>query len=116
MLINEGTALADLKWLVENMESHCSEDQLLSRQELAAILREATEQKTAGGWISVEDRLPEETGRMTGYLVAIGDWVGIMPYFNGTFWENPIRGVKPTFPVHHWMPLPEPPKEDKAHG
>ena len=43
MLINDGTALADLKWLVENMESHCSEDQLLSRQELAALLKAVKE-------------------------------------------------------------------------
>jgi hypothetical protein len=39
MLINEGTALADLKWLVGSMETHGGEDQLLSREELKQLLK-----------------------------------------------------------------------------
>ena len=39
MLINETTALADLKWLVGNMERLGSPDQLLSREELEALLK-----------------------------------------------------------------------------
>lgn len=60
-------------------------------------------------WISVEDRLPEEETEVLCYLgnalgkgivVAFrrhGDW-----YFDG--WKCPT--------VTHWMPLPEPPKEE----
>lgn len=60
-------------------------------------------------WISVKDRLPEEEKEVLCYLgnalgkgliVAFrrhGDW-----YFDG--WKCPT--------VTHWMPLPEPPKED----
>ena len=60
-------------------------------------------------WISVRDRLPEEETEVLCYLgnalwkgivVAFrrhGDW-----YFDG--WKCPT--------VTHWMPLPEPPKEE----
>ncbi len=64
-------------------------------------------------WISVKDRLPEEDGTMRGYLVAVGNWVGIMPFFSGAFREG-LNGKEPDYPVHHWMPLPEPPKEEKV--
>jgi len=56
-------------------------------------------------WISVKDRLPEEDGTMRGYLVAVGNWVGIMPFFGGAFRED-LNGKKPDYHVHHWMPLP----------
>lgn len=63
----------------------------------------------AEDWISVEERLPEEDGTMSGYLVAIGEWVGILAFYGGEFRED-LFGRKPEFSVHHWMPLPEPPK------
>ena len=63
-------------------------------------------------WISVEDRLPEETGE---YLII--DKSGVMylaPYssryraFNATDEDDGDRWrIKDTT---HWMPLPEPPK------
>ena len=78
-------------------------------------------------WISVKDRLPELTVRLDydlsdkkwlskrvlvfiryqcGMEIKIDRWTG----FYGGRWEhfNPIVGD-----VTHWMPLPEPPKEDK---
>ena len=61
------------------------------------------------GWISVEERLPEEDRTIHSYFVAIGDWVGIMAFYGGKFRED-LFGKEPDFPVHHWMPLPEPPK------
>lgn len=61
------------------------------------------------GWISVEDRLPEEDGIIHSYFVAIGEWVGVMVFYGGEFREG-VCGKKTDFPVHHWMPLPEPPK------
>lgn len=53
MLINEATALADLKWLVGSMETHGGEDQLLSREELEALLK-AMDRKarpTESNWV-----------------------------------------------------------------
>jgi len=60
------------------------------------------------GWISVQDRLPEE------HLLAGGNWtysekvivfnsdgVNIQRFVNGDCFGNPT----------HWQPLPDPPKE-----
>ena len=59
-------------------------------------------------WIPVSERLPKETGTLGGYLVSIGDWVGIAPFVNGKFWDNYLRQTLFEFPVEAWMPLPEP--------
>lgn len=65
-------------------------------------------------WISVEDRLPAETGA---YLCATLDKAeGITDIFIHSFWVIEHRdsinkfGCKPYQKVTHWMPLPEPPK------
>ena len=60
-------------------------------------------------WISVEDRLPVDTE-----TVLITHRGGVsFGWFNGVYWE---RGAatkhKPIKTVTHWMPLPEPPKEE----
>ena len=57
-------------------------------------------------WISVKDRLPEDD---RDYLLFIkrGDFdVG---YFRSGFWTS-YAEISPE--VTHWMPLPEPPKEE----
>lgn len=60
-------------------------------------------------WISVKDRLPENS-KLTYVLCFDNDsgvWLG---YYEDGFWptdEGCIRGV-----VTHWMPLPEPPKDE----
>lgn len=69
-------------------------------------------------WISVKDRLPEEicvlvvlkTGTVTvgEYSEKSGDWLILDPFIIGCI--DPIKYYyRPT----HWMPLPEPPKEEK---
>ena len=71
-------------------------------------LREQLEKAKKDGWISVQDRLPEE------HLLAGGNWtysekvivfnsdgVNIQRFVNGDCFGNPT----------HWQPLPEPPKE-----
>ena len=71
---------------------------------------------TIGGWISVKDRLPEEE---TEYLCWFGDYplgafAGVCRWNKviGTFWCY-SDSTKWAF-VTHYMPLPEPPKEEKA--
>ena len=55
---------------------------------------------TVGGWISVEDKLPEQLCICLGYgcgeynIVHTGNEGWLPPYLT------------------HWMPLPEPPKEE----
>ena len=69
---------------------------------------------TIGGWISVKDRLPEKE---TEYICWFGDYpLGAFAMvcrwnkIKGAFWCY-SDNAKWAF-VTHWMPLPEPPKED----
>jgi hypothetical protein len=59
-------------------------------------------------WISVEERLPEESGR---YLIAVETtgYVGTRYFYEicpGAFTMNQA--------CTHWMPLPEPPTEEEV--
>ena len=63
-------------------------------------------------WISVEDRLPEDTS-----IVLIAHRGGVsFGWFNGSYWERGAatkhRAIKT---VTHWMPMPEPPMGDKGN-
>ena len=53
-------------------------------------------------WISVKDRLPDET--KDEYVLAVCDYHGKIKVETRKMWH--IDSV-----VTHWMPLPEPPKE-----
>ena len=59
-------------------------------------------------WISVEDRLPEEKESV---LVHYTDgWMPIAFLLDGKWHQS--GGETSWLSVTHWMPLPEPPKED----
>jgi hypothetical protein len=71
-------------------------------------------------WISVRDRMPEEPGA---YLVALVTYRQerylAVAYPRDGWWdvagwcrEYKHRDGVHNFDVTHWMPLPEPPKED----
>lgn len=77
-------------------------------------------------WISVKERLPEESGR---YLVRykrcididgglFDDRIMIMRFWKNCAWQYPIicnddvRQCVTMETVTHWMPLPEPPEEN----
>lgn len=76
-----------------------------------------------GEWISVEDRLPEEKINPKTYdfeyVLCATKFRDVMPFQYGTatgdtkahFWYG-VRIVDEF--VTHWMPLPEPPKEEKT--
>lgn len=80
-------------------------------------------------WISVDERLPEIDMNVLVYAVGkidgfIGDTViaisrrsvfRLFPWNEGVeIWENPWQYFTTDYEVTHWMPLPEPPKEDKS--
>jgi len=64
-------------------------------------------------WISVKERLPEvfkdvliANKRGKHYDISKGWWTG-------TYFDRPARGVYRRYKnVTHWMPIPEPPKEE----
>lgn len=61
-------------------------------------------------WISVKDRLPEETGRYWCYVKEYND-LGIS-HFQWNFAFNVEEqgfNTNETEKVTHWMPLPDPP-------
>lgn len=66
------------------------------------------------GWVSVKDRLPENT-TMKNYLVTIRDasygkvWVSSLMFYEGQFKSVFLDDI--TY-VTHWSPLPVPPKTD----
>lgn len=61
-------------------------------------------------WISVEDRLPDESGS---YLVCTRRSYAFTAHFylNTNEWKSHFAGSAGKH-ITHWMPLPEPPKED----
>ena len=78
---------------------------------------------TAIGWISVKDRLPAQQGK---YLVNVIQYCCgkfDITWFDGKVWTAPdgeeytdnfSNNDNRIGKVTHWMPLPEPPKEDKG--
>ncbi|MBR5874526.1 MAG: DUF551 domain-containing protein [Oscillospiraceae bacterium] len=62
-------------------------------------------------WISVKDRLPEDDAD---YLVWVADACTVeraMYYGDGEWLTEDLENL--TRLVTHWMPLPEPPKEEE---
>ena len=68
-------------------------------------------------WISVKERLPEPEfrGEQRGfYLVALSNGVVKELAYEFHDYENMLFDVgwhETAYPVTHWMPLPDPPKE-----
>lgn len=60
-------------------------------------------EQDAPGWISVKDRLPEPNERVLAYFPKMRDSEAVM---------LPSKGWAVNKYVSHWMPLPEPPKEE----
>ena len=82
--------------------------------DVADMIDTIDEAQTVGGWISVKDRLPEDAGIyiicdhygnvMSRHFCKKSDKFAGYWHANGSkFYGNPT----------HWMPLPEPPKEEK---
>lgn len=76
------------------------------------ILKAITDAPTVGGWISVEDRLPENAQFV---LICLGRSIPLIGrYLNEDGWWIRNSGFLKNWgdTVTHWMPLPEvPPKE-----
>ena len=70
---------------------------------------------TTPRWISVEERLPNQNdGRLYICLIVGGEydqlsWYELCDFAEGRFWTQESASE---CHVTHWMPLPEPPKEE----
>ena len=90
-----------------------------------AALREQDELESklraleSSDWISVEERLPEDEGKVLAYYGfdrngngnLSGMFIGTLVYYcfdNRPSWQHADLSLV----VTHWMPLPEPPKEE----
>lgn len=67
----------------------------------------ATDTNVGDKWISVEDRLPEESDE---YLAYCGEYDGICVLHHEVL-ETKSWWITQWKEVTHWMPLPEPPSE-----
>lgn len=66
-----------------------------------------------GGWISVNDRLPEKEQKVLVFYKAIGEKNRIHNDVIATNWRKSNGDFIPCrdYEITHWMPLPEPPKD-----
>ena len=73
------------------------------------------QEKSFGGWISVEDRLPETQADVLVVAFWHECWQTMICWFSAIERKWRIitpHGEKAPGGVTHWMPLPEPPKEE----
>ena len=70
--------------------------------------------KDAMQWVSVNDRLPEESGEYLVYMesgyVIILDYSVNYKAFNAFDWFSNADVIEYALPVTHWMPLPPSPE------
>lgn len=85
----------------------CREDARDAWNRRAALSHHSTPQ----GWISVDERLPNEDGETVLVVDKFGN-VGTGDYWNGV-WDCSIEIVDGDFPgyITHWRPYPPPPEQ-----
>lgn len=107
--------LIDADALLESLDKNMPRSILMQTYNREDIIRTILDAPTIDGWISVKERLPMlmESVLFTGKNYY-GTWfLAQRGYYDGTFWHSNNNGtVYATTPVTHWMPLPEPPKEE----
>ena len=94
----------------------CGNDYCFSRMDVCGMLDDVP---TANGWISVKDKLPER--KWIDYLVATriqtdgtrGFNIAWLNDDNGGWGSNDEWICDGREIVTHWLPLPEPPKEEQ---
>lgn len=68
---------------------------------------------TACGWISVKDRLPENDNNILAFLNdGVETRIAPCNYANGVWYDCVMNCVVVIHYITHWMPVPEPPKEE----
>ena len=96
-------------WQKQNMRLETDINELIGRMR---FLVESAEWKTVNLWISCSERLPETTDTFLAIVEANGEReyvVATYAKYTGHWIDKECRVLNG---VTHWMPLPEPPKED----
>lgn len=89
---------------------------VIAKQAIRRMVEIAPTVQTFGGWISVKERMPDDG---TNILVANAKTGSQYVSHKDLIWFSPERlAFVPTSYFHefeftHWMPLPEPPREDE---
>ena len=115
------TAVEKLELMLLGMVSFDSEELRLKYKKAFEKAKEMEKQQivdnSKNNWISVNDRLPDESGRYLGYLTELkclgNSYSTINVAFNtnhkdSTAWTE--HGEVLQY-ITHWMPLPNPPKD-----
>ncbi len=96
--------------------SFCEKKDMCSMCELQ-MYREKVIENTE--WISVDERLPEESGYFLVYISRESEGFRVNAYYycEDEMWENgDTMASSEYFGITHWMPLPEPPKMKGGAG
>ena len=103
-------------------------DDIVRRDEATAVLAEIINAPAVNRWIPCSERLPEIDKDVLVYAVrkdGLGDAVTtITQYINHIwfghridtepYWKDQWQYFHSDYEITHWMPLPEPPKEDET--
>lgn len=92
----------ELREIIAELSERCREQEA----DIKELLKERE-------WISAKDRLPKYEQDVLVYLIN-GEETRIVPcnYANGVWYDCIMNCVAVPEHITHWMPLPEPPKED----
>jgi hypothetical protein len=67
-------------------------------------------------WVNARDHFPGRVGEYLGYFPEWEDKYCVVMFSyskeHSYHWDNRIGNVIPDHCLSHWMPLPEPPKEE----
>lgn len=94
-------------------------------QKAIAKLKTLSRAQEAQGWVSVKDRLPEVDNPVIVYARGKNDSIYKIVIASMTnknvfdtrletepYWREPWQFFDTMYEITHWMPLPEPPKEE----
>ena len=125
-VIKKGLEVCNI-WMVDE-PNHCKECPYFCTKDCAdTLMKNALAliqqlEARVPRWIRVEERLPEDDVNVLIYAVSNGDDVDSciamtsythrMHGFNIEGWRSPWQYFFFDYMITHWMPLPEPPKEE----
>lgn len=112
MKLDEAIRIVDPATRREALYIYNPEDRQAVENEARHMVVNALQEKNNGGWVSVEDRLPENG---TPVLICNKQWdYSVVANYAGCgVWINTWE-QRMTFTPTHWQPLPEAPKGEKA--